>query len=33
MQGENVSAGDMALAPKLYHLKVALGELKVRPRL
>ena len=32
LKGDNVSAGDMALAPKLYHLKIALKELKARPR-
>jgi glutathione S-transferase len=28
LKGDNISAGDMALAPKLYHLKIALKELK-----
>lgn len=28
LKGENVSAGDLALTPKLYHLKIALEELK-----
>lgn len=31
LKGDNISAGDMALAPKLYHLKIALKELKARP--
>lgn len=28
VQGDKISTGDLALAPKLYHMKVALGELK-----
>jgi glutathione S-transferase len=28
LKGSNISAGDLALAPKLYHLKIALKELK-----
>ncbi len=30
LKGANISAGDLALAPKLYHLQIALRELKVR---
>ncbi len=29
LKGSVISAGDLALAPKLYHLKIALKELKV----
>lgn len=29
LKGDSISAGDLALAPKLYHLKIALKELKV----
>lgn len=29
LKGGNISAGDLALAPKLYHLQIALRELKV----
>eukprot|EP00208_Stichococcus_sp_RCC1054_P001025 CAMPEP_0206142998 /NCGR_PEP_ID=MMETSP1473-20131121/18990_1 /ASSEMBLY_ACC=CAM_ASM_001109 /TAXON_ID=1461547 /ORGANISM="Stichococcus sp, Strain RCC1054" /LENGTH=220 /DNA_ID=CAMNT_0053538221 /DNA_START=222 /DNA_END=884 /DNA_ORIENTATION=- len=28
LKGDNISTGDLALAPKLYHMKIALGELK-----
>lgn len=29
LKGSRISAGDLSLAPKLYHLKIALKELKV----
>ena len=32
LKGADISAGDLALAPELYHLKTALKELKVRHR-
>lgn len=30
LKGKDVSAGDLALAPKLHHMQVALKALKVR---